>query len=118
MEEALKVEDLEHQASQQVPLKKSKAKTGRSTSKKPKKVGTPNKTSRSGWKGKDEMPAAKPRVTSLDDIRREYNKNLTDFKSFEEYQLYMEERTLKVLQIKHSGKLDGKLDDAGMSKMP
>ena len=108
MVEALKVEDLEHQASQQVPLKKSKAKTGRSTAKKPTKViGTSNKTSRSGWKGKDEMPAAKPRVTSLDDIRREYNKNLTDFKSFEEYQQYMEERTLKVLQLKQSGKLDG-----------
>jgi hypothetical protein len=53
------------------------------------------------------MPAAKPRVTSLDEIRREYNKNLTDFKSFEEYQLYMEERTMKVLQLQQHGKLDG-----------
>jgi hypothetical protein len=95
--EQLKVEDLEHQASQQVPLKKNKSKTGRSASKKLKIISTPTKTSRTGWKGKDEMPAAKPRVTSLDDIRREYNKNLTDFKSFEDYQLYMEERTLKVL---------------------
>jgi hypothetical protein len=64
------------------------------------------------------MPAAKPRVASLDEIRREYNKNLTDFKSFEDYQLYMEERTMKVLQLHQNGKLDGLLDDAGMSKMP
>jgi hypothetical protein len=50
MEEALKVEDLEHQASQQVPLKKGKSKTGRSTSNKPKIAGgKSNKTSRSGW---------------------------------------------------------------------
>ena len=108
MEEALKVEDLEHQASQQVPLKKGKSKTGRSTSNKPKMTGgKSNKTSRSGWKGRDEMPAAKPRVASLDEIRREYNKNLTDFKSFEDYQLYMEERTMKVLQLQQNGKLDG-----------
>jgi hypothetical protein len=52
-DEALKVEDLEHQTSQQVPLKKNKAKTGRSASKKPNKVEIPSKTSRSGWKGKD-----------------------------------------------------------------
>ena len=109
---------MEHQASEQAPLKKIKAKTGRSISNKLKITGTPTKTSRGGWKGKHEMPAAKPRVTSLDDIRREYNKNLTDFKSFEDYQLYMEERTMKVLQLQRNGKLDGILDDAGMSKMP
>jgi hypothetical protein len=50
MEEALKVEDLEHQASQQAPLKKGKSKTGRSTSNKPEIAGgKSNKTSRSGW---------------------------------------------------------------------
>ena len=47
MDEALKVEDLEHQ---QVPLKKGKSMTGRSTSNKPKMTGgKTNKTSRSEW---------------------------------------------------------------------
>ena len=47
-----------------------------------------------------------------------YNKNLTDFASFEDYQKYMEERTLKVMQLKKQGKLDGKKDDAGVSHFP
>ena len=64
------------------------------------------------------MPAPRQRVTSLDEIRRMYNKNLTDFKNFEEYQQYMEERTIKVMELKNKGVLEGKKDDAGLSLMP
>ena len=42
----------------------------------------------------------KKRVQTLDDIRREYNKGIGDFKNFEEYQDYMAERDLQIQQIR------------------
>jgi len=47
-----------------------------------------------------------------------YNKNLTDFANFEEYNEYMKERVEKIMQLKKEGFLENKKDDAGMNSNP